>query len=123
MARVKRAVHARKKRRTVMERAKGHYGNRSRTFKSANESVMHAGNYAFRDRRARKGEFRKLWITRINAAARINGTTYSRLMAGLKAAEIDVDRKMLADMAVNDPEAFSQIVEMVKETLPAAAAS
>ena len=107
MARVKRAVHARKKHRKVMERAKGHYGNRSRVWKAANESVMHAGNYAFRDRRARKGEMRKLWIQRINAACRANGTTYSRFIAGLKTAGIEVDRKNLADLAVHEPEAFA----------------
>ena len=103
MARVKRSVHSKKRRRVILERAKGHYGNRSRSWKSANESVMHAGNYAFRDRRARKGEFRKLWIQRINAACRENGTTYSRFIAGLKAAGIEVDRKNLADLA--DPRA------------------
>ena len=90
MARVKRSVHSKKRRRVVMSRAKGYYGNRSRSFKSANESVMHAGNYAYRDRRARKGEMRKLWIQRINAACRVNGTTYSRFIAGLKAAGIEV---------------------------------
>ena len=112
MARVKRAVHSKKRRRVVLERAKGHYGNRSRSWKSANESVMHAGNYAFRDRRARKGEFRKLWIQRINAACRENGTTYSRFIAGLKAAEIEVDRKHLSEMAIHDPAAFTALVEV-----------
>ncbi len=111
MARVKRAVHSKKRRRVVLERAKGHYGNRSRSWKSANESVMHAGNYAYRDRRARKGEFRKLWIQRINAACRENGTTYSRFIAGLKAAEIEVDRKNLSEMAIHDPTAFAALVE------------
>lgn len=110
MARVKRSVHSKKRRRVVLERAKGHYGNRSRSFKSANESVMHAGNYAYRDRRARKGEFRKLWIQRINAACRENGTSYSRFIAGLKAAEIEVDRKMLSEMAIHDPAAFTALV-------------
>jgi large subunit ribosomal protein L20 len=117
MARVKRSVHSKKRRRVVLERAKGHYGNRSRTFKSANESVMHAGNYAFRDRRARKGEFRKLWIQRINAACRENGTSYSRFIAGLKAAEIEVDRKMLSEMAIHDPAAFSALVEAANGAL------
>ena len=112
MARVKRAVHSKKRRRVVLERAKGHYGNRSRSWKSANESVMHAGNYAYRDRRARKGEFRKLWIQRINAACRENGTTYSRFIAGLKAAEIEVDRKNLSEMAIHDPAAFAALVEV-----------
>jgi large subunit ribosomal protein L20 len=100
-----------------MERAKGHYGNRSRVWKAANESVMHAGNYAFRDRRARKGEMRKLWIQRINAACRVNGTTYSRFIAGLKAAGIEVDRKVLADLAVNEPEAFTALVEAASAAL------
>jgi large subunit ribosomal protein L20 len=117
MARVKRSVHSKKRRRVVLERAKGHYGNRSRTFKSANESVMHAGNYAFRDRRARKGEFRKLWIQRINAACRENGTSYSRFIAGLKAAEIEVDRKMLSEMAIHDPAAFAVLVEAANGAL------
>ncbi|MEZ5381087.1 MAG: 50S ribosomal protein L20 [Microthrixaceae bacterium] len=115
MARVKRSVHARKKRRTVMERAKGHYGNRSRTFKSANESVMHAGQYAYRDRRARKGEFRKLWIQRINAGCRAEGMSYSRFIAGLKAAEVTVDRKVLADLAVNEPAAFAALVAVARD--------
>ncbi len=117
MARVKRSVHSKKRRRVILERAKGHYGNRSRTFKSANESVMHAGNYAFRDRRARKGEFRKLWIQRINAACRENGTSYSRFIAGLKAAEIEVDRKMLSEMAIHDPAAFGVLVEAANGAL------
>ena len=112
MARVKRAVHARKKHRKVMARAKGYSGAKSRRYKAANEQVMHSMQYAFRDRRARKGEFRRLWISRINAAARENGTTYSQLIAGLKAAEFEVDRKMLADIAVTDPDAFRQIVEL-----------
>ena len=111
MARVKRSIHSKKKRRKVMERASGYKGARSRRYRTANEQVMHAMQESYRDRRARKGEFRKLWITRINAAARLNGTTYSRLMAGLKAAEIEVDRKMLADMAINDPEAFGELVK------------
>lgn len=112
MARVKRAVHARKKRRKVMERASGYTGARSRRYRTAREQTLNSLQYAYRDRRARKGDFRKLWIMRINAAARNNGTTYSRLIAGLKAAEIEVDRKMLAEMAVNDPAAFSQLVEV-----------
>jgi large subunit ribosomal protein L20 len=111
MARVKRSIHAKKKRRKVLERASGYKGARSRRYRTANEQVMGAMQDAYRDRRARKGEFRKLWITRINAAARQNGTTYSRLMAGLKAAEIEVDRKMLAEMAVHDPDAFGELVK------------
>jgi large subunit ribosomal protein L20 len=112
MARVKRAVNARKKRRKVLERASGYTGARSRRYRTAREQALNAGQYAYRDRRARKGEFRRLWITRINAAARQNGSTYSRMMAGLKAAEIEVDRKMLAEMAVHDPDAFKQLVEV-----------
>ncbi|MFQ5554321.1 MAG: 50S ribosomal protein L20 [Acidimicrobiia bacterium] len=112
MARVKRAVGARKKRRKVLERASGYTGARSRRYRTAREQTMHSLQYAYRDRRARKGDFRRLWITRINAAARQNGTTYSKLIAGLKAAEIEVDRKMLAEMAVRDPAAFSNLVEV-----------
>jgi large subunit ribosomal protein L20 len=115
MARVKRAVHGKKNHKKVLDRAKGYKGARSRRFKTANEQVMHAMQDSYRDRRARKGEFRRLWIQRINAAARLNGTTYSQLIAGLKAAEIEVDRKMLADMAVNDPQAFSQLVDAALE--------
>jgi large subunit ribosomal protein L20 len=115
MARTKRAVHAKKSHKKVLDRAKGYKGARSRRYKTANEQVMHAMQDSYRDRRARKREFRKLWIQRINAAARQNGTTYSQFIAGLKAAEIEVDRKMLADIAVNDPEAFSQLVEAAKQ--------
>lgn len=112
MARVKRAVHAKKKHKKVLDRASGYKGAKSRRFKTANEQVMHAMQDSYDHRKDRKGDFRRLWIQRINAAARQNGTTYSRLIAGLKAAEIEVDRKMLADMAVNDPEAFKQLVEV-----------
>ena len=112
MGRVKRSVHARKKRRKVLERAKGYKGARSRRYRTANEQVLGALDDAFAHRRARKGDFRRLWITRINAAARQNGTTYSQLMAGLKAAQVEVDRKMLADLAVNDPAAFTQLVDV-----------
>jgi len=111
VARVKRSVHAKKKRRKVLERASGYKGARSRRYRAAREQVMNAMQDAYRDRRARKGQFRRLWIQRINAAARRNGTTYSRLMADLKAANIEVDRKMLADMAVRDPAAFASLVE------------
>ncbi|MCY3578143.1 MAG: 50S ribosomal protein L20 [bacterium] len=114
MARVKRAVTARKRRRAVVKRAKGYYGNKSRTFRGANEQLMHSGQYAFRDRRARKGEFRRLWIQRINAACRQNGTNYSRFINGLKLAEVEVDRKILAELAVNDPAAFTALVEVAK---------
>lgn len=112
MARVKRGVHAKKKHRAVLNKAKGYYGHRSRTYRAANEAVMHAGNYAFRDRRARKGEMRKLWIQRINAACRLNGISYSRFISGLRLAEVDVDRKVLADLAVRDPQAFAALVEV-----------
>ena len=112
MARVKRAVHSKKHRRAILERAKGYYGNKSRSYRAANEQVMHSLQYAFRDRRARKGEFRKLWIQRINAACRLNGISYSRFIAGLQAAEVEVDRKVLADLAVAEPEAFAALVEV-----------
>jgi large subunit ribosomal protein L20 len=111
MARVKSAVHSKKRRRTTLERAKGYYGNKSRSRRAANEQVMHSLQYAYRDRRARKGEFRKLWIQRINAACRENGMSYSRFIAGLNAAGIEVDRKVLADLAVTDPAAFAALVE------------
>lgn len=114
MARVKGGVHAKKNHKNVLKKAKGYYGNRSRTFRAANEAVMHAGQYAFRDRRARKGEMRKLWIQRINAACRLNDITYSRFIGGLRAAEIEVDRKVLADIAVVDPAAFTALVEAAK---------
>ncbi len=117
MARVKRAVHAKKHHRAVLEQAKGYYGNKSRSFRAANEQVLHSMAYAFRDRRARKGEFRQLWIQRINAQARVNGISYSRLMAGLKAADIVVDRKVLADLAVNDPNAFAGLVDKARSAL------
>jgi large subunit ribosomal protein L20 len=112
MARVKRAVPSKKHRRATLDRAKGYYGNKSRSYRAANEQVMHSLQYAFRDRRARKGEFRQLWIQRINAACRQNGTTYSRFISGLKAAEVDVDRKVLADLAVSDPETFGALVDV-----------
>ena len=121
MARVKRSVHSKKRRRVVLERAKGYYGNKSRSWKAANEQVMHSGNYAFRDRRARKTEFRKLWIQRINAACRQNGTTYSRFIAGLKAAGIEVDRKVLAQLAIEDPAAFTALVDAADGAREAAA--
>ena len=117
MARVKRAVNAQKKRRTVLEQAQGHYGNRSRSYRAANESVMHAGNYAFRDRRARKGDFRKLWIQRINAATRQHGMSYSRFINGLKLADVQVDRKVLADLAVTDSTAFAALVQVAQSAV------
>ena len=112
MARVKGGVTAKKRHKAVKAKAKGYYGNRNRTFRAANEAVMHAGAYAYRDRRARKGQMRRLWIQRINAACRENGTTYSRFIAGLKAAEVEVDRKILADLAVRDADAFAALVEV-----------
>ena len=111
MARIKRSVHAKKKRREILEAAKGYTGSRRKRLRVAKEQVMHSGMYAYRDRRDRKAQFRRLWITRINAAARQHGTTYSQLIAGLRAAEIEIDRKMLADLAVNDPGAFAELVE------------
>ncbi len=120
MARVKRAVHSKKHRRATLERAKGYYGNKSRSYRAANEQVMHSLQYAYRDRRARKGEMRRLWIQRINAACRIHGTTYSRFIAGLKAAEIEVDRKILADLAVHDDDAFAALVEVATSAQGAA---
>ncbi len=120
MARVKRAVHSKKHRRATLQRAKGYYGNKSRSYRAANEQVMHSLQYAYRDRRARKGEFRKLWIQRINAACRANGVSYSRFVAGLKAAGVEVDRKVLADLAVTDPTAFAALVKVATEARPAA---
>src|SRR5438876_639322 len=123
MARVKRAVHGKKHRREVLKAAKGYYGNKSRSFRAANEQVWHSLDYAYRDRRARKGEFRRLWITRINAAARENGIAYSRFIAGLAAAGIEVDRKILAELAVHDQAAFAALVEQAKAALGGEAAS
>ena len=120
MARVKRAVNAQKKRRVVLERASGYRGQRSRLYRKAKEQVVHSLGYAYRDRRAKKGDFRRLWIQRINAAARANGMTYNRFMQGLKAAGVEVDRKILADLAVNDAAAFSALVELARASVPAA---
>jgi large subunit ribosomal protein L20 len=117
MARVKRAVNAKKHHKAVLEQAKGYYGDRSRTFRAANQAVQHSGVYAFRDRRARKGEFRKLWIQRINAGARANGMSYSRFIAGLNAAGIEVDRRMLAELAVNDAPSFAALVAQANAAL------
>ena len=118
MARVKRAVNAHKKRRSTLERASGYRGQRSRLYRKAKEQVTHSMVYAYRDRRARKGEFRKLWIQRINAAARANDMTYNRFIQGLKAAEVEVDRRMLAELAVEDPKAFTALVQVAKKALP-----
>ena len=120
MARVKRGVNKKKSHKKVLNRAKGYYGNKSRSYRSANEQVMHSLRYAYRDRRAKKGEFRRLWITRINAATREHGLSYSRFINGLKKAEIDINRKMLAEMAVNDVDGFTKLAEMAKSANEAA---
>jgi large subunit ribosomal protein L20 len=119
MARVKRAVNAQKKRRTTLERASGYRGQRSRLYRKAKEQVTHSLVYAYRDRRAKKGEFRRLWIQRINAAARANGLTYNRLIQGLGLAGIEVDRRILAELAVHEPATFASIVATAKAALPA----
>ncbi|WP_068259462.1 50S ribosomal protein L20 [Janibacter limosus] len=119
MARVKRAVNAHKKRRVVLERASGYRGQRSRLYRKAKEQVTHSLGYSYRDRRARKGDFRRLWIQRINAGARANGMTYNRFIQGLRAAEVEVDRRMLAELAVNDEAAFVALVEIAKANVPA----
>ena len=119
MARVKRAVNAQKKRREVLEKASGYRGQRSRLYRKAKEQLLHSATYEYRDRKKRKGDFRQLWITRINAAARQNGMTYNRLIQGLRLAGIEVDRKNLADLAVNDEPAFAALVELAKKALPA----
>ncbi len=118
MARVKRAVNAHKKRRVVLERASGYRGQRSRLYRKAKEQVTHSLVYSYNDRKAKKGDFRKLWIQRINAASRANGLTYNRFIQGLKAAGVEVDRKILADLAVNDAPAFAALVETAKAALP-----
>ena len=123
MARVKRSVNAQKKRREVLSQASGYRGQRSRLYRKAKEQVTHSLVYAYRDRRARKGDFRKLWIQRINAAARAEGMTYNRFISGLKAGGIEVDRKILADLAVKDPAAFAALVEVAKANAPAADAA
>ena len=119
MARVKRAVNAQKKRRTTLELASGYRGQRSRLYRKAKEQVLHSLNYAYRDRRARKGEFRKLWIQRINAGARQNGLTYNRFIQGLKNAGVEVDRKILAELAVSDAAAFAVLVDIARENCDA----
>lgn len=117
MSRVKRAVNAHKKRRVVLSRAKGYYGAKSRSYRAAKEQVQHSLQYVYRDRRNKKREIRRLWITRINAAARISGLSYSKFMNGLKKAGITLDRKVLSDMAITDPDAFAQLVEVAKKAL------
>lgn len=117
MPRVKRGVAGRKKRKEVLKQAKGYYSARGKHFRAAHEQLLHSGTYAYRDRRARKGDFRRLWITRINAAARENGLSYSRMIAGLRVAEVEVDRKMLAELAVNEPQTFAALAEVAKQSL------
>jgi large subunit ribosomal protein L20 len=119
VARVKRAVSAHRKRRETLERASGYRGQRSRLYRKAKEQVAHSLVYSYRDRRARKGDFRRLWIVRINAAARANGMTYNRFIQGLNAAGVEVDRKILAELAVSDGPAFSKLVELARTSLPA----
>ena len=119
MPRVKRSVHARKKRRKVLEQAKGYWGIKKSSYTYAKEQVEHSLVYAYRDRKARKRDFRRLWIMRINAAARANGLSYNRFIAGLKAADIELDRKVLADLAVSDPAKFAEIAEQAKAALAA----
>jgi large subunit ribosomal protein L20 len=114
MARVKRAVHSKKRHRAVLEQAQGYYGNKSRSYRAAHEQLMHSLQYAYRDRRVRKGDFRQLWIQRINAATRQHGMSYSRFIAGLKAADIEIDRKILADLAVRDAAAFAGLVALAR---------
>lgn len=121
MARVKRSVNAQKKRREVLEIASGYRGQRSRLYRKAKEQVRHSLRYAYRDRRAKKGDFRRLWIQRINAACRAEGMTYNRFINGLKVAGVEVDRKIMADLAVTDPKAFSALVELAKSHQPSAA--
>jgi large subunit ribosomal protein L20 len=123
MARVKRSVNAKKKRREILEQAKGYQGSRHKRYRVAKEQVMHSGMYAYRDRRDRKGQFRRLWITRINAAVRPHDISYSRFINGLKAAGVEVDRKVLADLAVHDPRAFEGLIEQARAALPATPAS
>jgi large subunit ribosomal protein L20 len=123
MARVKRALNAQKKRRVTLERAKGYRGQRSRLYRKAKEQMLHSMTYAYRDRKDRKGNFRRLWIQRINAAARANGMTYNRFVQGLKAAGVEVDRRVLADLAVTDAVAFAAMVEVARKALPETAAA
>ncbi|HEY1700169.1 MAG TPA: 50S ribosomal protein L20 [Trebonia sp.] len=118
MARVKRSINAKKKRRVVLERASGYRGQRSRLYRKAKEQMLHSMTYSYAGRKDRKGNFRRLWIQRINAAARANGVTYNRFIQGLKAAGVEVDRKVLADLAVNDEAAFAALVTVAREALP-----
>src|SRR2546423_14622606 len=120
MARVKRSVHAKKKRREVLEQAKGYRGLKKNSYKRAKEQVMKSLSYSYRDRRVRKRDFRRLWIIRINAGARQNGMSYNQMMHGLKLAEVELDRKVLADIAVSDPKAFTLLADTAKAALAAA---
>ena len=117
MPRVKRGVHSRKRKRQVFERAKGYVGSRSKRLRVAREQLLHSGVYAYRDRRNKKRDFRRLWITRIGAASRQNGMSYSTFIRGLKNAEVDLDRKVLADIAVRDPDGFAGLVEVARKGL------
>ncbi|PDP86398.1 50S ribosomal protein L20 [Glycomyces fuscus] len=123
MARVKRALNAKKKRKVVLDRASGYRGQRSRLYRKAKEQMLHSMTYSYRDRKDRKGQFRRLWIQRINAACRAQGLTYNRFMQGLKLSGIEVDRRMLAELAVNDEAAFASLVQTAKKALPAEAAA
>ena len=122
MARVKRSVHAKKKRREVLRKAKGYFGSRSKRYRVAKEQLLHSGQYAYRDRRDRKAQFRRLWIARIGAGARQNGLSYSRFVHGLSKAGIEVDRKLLSELAIHEPAAFAAYVEQAKAALPQQAA-
>jgi large subunit ribosomal protein L20 len=117
MPRVKSSVQSRAKHRKVLKKAKGYYSSRGKHLRAAREQVLHSGNYAYRDRRARKGDFRRLWIQRINAGARLNGMSYSQFMAGLRLAEVELDRKMLAELAVNEPQAFKGLVDVARDAV------
>lgn len=119
MPRIKRSVNAKKKRRTILAKAKGYYGAKSRSYRSAKEQVQHSLQYVYRDRRNKKREIRRLWITRINAAARLSGLSYSQFMNGLKKAGVELDRKVLSDMAVNDPASFAKLVDVARESVSA----
>ncbi len=121
MARVKRSVHAKKKRREILEAAKGYTGTRRKRYRAAKEQILHSGAYAYRDRRDRKGQLRRLWITRIGAACRPHGLSYSRFVNGLKLAGVELDRKVLADLAVHDPSVFANLVATARDALGSAA--
>ena len=117
MSRVKRGIRTRARHKKILKQAKGYFGKKSKLFKVANQQVLKSGNYAYRDRRQKKRDFRKLWITRINAAARLNGMSYSRFMDGLKKSGVELDRKVLSDIAITDPKAFAALVEQAKAAL------